>query len=97
MIALAGSILLLLPIYWRKQLYMAKAILVANAATVLFISLVLFSDLANFWLRFCQATFPFYIILVTNIFDCFRPLLFSRLSKLSALIVLAAFMVKSLG
>lgn len=96
MIAFAASILLLSPIYWQKQLYMAKAILVANAATVLFISLALFSDLANFWLRFCQATFPFYIVLVTNIFDCFRPLLFSWLSKLSALIVLAAIMVKSL-
>ena len=96
MIAFAVSILLLSPIYWQKRLYMAKAIVFANAATVLFISLALFSDLANFWLRFCQATFPFYIILVTNILDCFRPLLLSRLSKLLALTVLAALTVISL-
>lgn len=97
MIAFGVSILLLLPIYWKKKLYMTEAIIVANATTVLFISLALISDLANFWLRFCQATLPFYIILVTNIFDCFRPLLLSWLSKLSALIVLLALTIRSVG
>lgn len=82
LIVFAFLCLMLAVLYDLNNLYMKDAVFWGNIITFYFLCLYFVSDLANFWLRFCQATFPFFIIAFANFLDAFRPKLFVRWVKI---------------